>query len=204
MNAMRANAGLPSLKQNQLLAKASVDHSQDMVDNKYFAHDSLDGRDVVARLKEVAYIPKTGDWVIGENLAWGAGALATPKSLVNAWMNSPPHRENLLSGDFKEVGMGVVFGTPSKDATSGVTVSTDFGTRIGAGIAGSSGADTSATGAGGVDLGGAADKTGSTASTGAVAAKRLAAKRRKALRRCTKRQGNARRRCVKAARRIRR
>jgi uncharacterized protein YkwD len=199
MNAMRQNEGLPGLKQQDQLAKASVDHSQDMVDNKYFAHDSLDGRDVVARLKEVAYIPKTGDWVIGENLAWGAGALATPKSLVNAWMNSPPHRENLLSGDFKEVGMGVVFGTPSKDATSGVTVSTDFGTRIGAGIAGSSGADTGATGAGGVDLGGATETTGSTGTTGAVAAKR-----RKALRRCTKRQGKARRRCVKAARRIRR
>src|SRR4051794_32726050 len=35
MNAMRANAGVPALKQQDLLAKASVDHSQDMVTNKY-------------------------------------------------------------------------------------------------------------------------------------------------------------------------
>jgi uncharacterized protein YkwD len=187
MNAMRENEGVPDLKQQADLAKASADHSQDMVDNKYFAHDSLDGRDVVARLKQVLYIPKTGDWVIGENLAWGAGALATPKSLVNAWMNSPPHRENLVSGDFKEVGMGVVFGTPSKDAPDGVTVTTDFGTRLGDAAVGA--------GSAGVDLGGA---------TGGVAGHNAASSRRKAaLRRCTRRHGKARRRCVKAARRIR-
>jgi uncharacterized protein YkwD len=188
MNAMRENEGVPDLKQQADLAKASVDHSQDMVDNKYFAHDSLDGRDVVARLKQVLYIPQTGDWVIGENLAWGAGALATPKSLVNAWMNSPPHRENLLSGDFTEVGMGVVYGTPTKDAPDGVTVTTDFGTRLG---------DTAA-GAGSAGVGGA------TGGSGGVAGHNAASSRRKAaLRRCTRRHGKARRRCVKAARRIR-
>jgi uncharacterized protein YkwD len=186
MNAMRENEGVPDLKQQADLAKASVDHSQDMVDNKYFAHDSLDGRDVVARLRQVLYIPKTGDWVIGENLAWGAGALATPKSLVNAWMNSPPHRENLLSGDFKEVGMGVVFGTPSNDAPDGVTVTTDFGTRLGDAAAGA--------GSAGVDMAGATGVAGHNAAS---------SRRKAALRRCTRRHGKARRRCVKAARRIR-
>jgi uncharacterized protein YkwD len=190
MNAMRENAGVPDLKQQADLAKASVDHSQDMVDNKYFAHDSQDGRDVVARLRQVLYIPKAGDWVIGENLAWGAGALATPKSLVNAWMNSPPHRENLLSGDFKEVGMGVVFGTPSKDAPDGVTVTTDFGTRLGDAASGA--------GAVGADLGGA------TGAADGVAGHNAATSRRKAaLRRCTRRHGKARRRCLRAARRVR-
>jgi uncharacterized protein YkwD len=184
MNAMRENAGLPDLKQQAQLANASVDHSQDMVDNKYFAHDSLDGRDVVARLKQVGYIPKAGDWVVGENLVWGSGSFATPKALVDAWMNSPPHRENLLSGDFKEVGMGVAFGTPSKDAPDGVTVTTDFGTLLG---------DTASSPA--ADLGSAA---GTTASAG----RRAGARRRAALRRCGRRHGDARRRCVKAARRI--
>src|SRR4051812_301976 len=141
MNAMRANAGVPALRQQDQLASASVDHSQDMVDKKYFAHDSQDGRTLVDRLTTATYIPKTGDWVVGENLAWGAGALATPKALVNAWMNSPPHRENLLSGDFVEVGMGLVFGTPSTQADDGVTVTTDFGTRPG-----SKGAAVSSTG----------------------------------------------------------
>src|SRR3954449_13474589 len=183
MNAMRANAGVPALKQQDLLAKASVDHSQDMVTNKYFAHDSQDGRDVVARLKEVTYIPKAGDWVIGENLAWGAGTLATPKALVNAWMNSPPHRENLLASDFQEVGMGVVFGTPSADASNGVTVTTDFGTRP--------------------DLTETVTDTTTPTDTATPTATSASKKKKRALHRCSRRHGKAKRRCVKAARRIR-
>ena len=132
MNAMREDNGLPDLTQQSQLAQASLEHSQDMVQNHYFAHDSLDGRDVVARLRAVGYIAADGDWVVGENLAWGSGSLATPSSLVNAWMNSPPHRENLLATDYKEVGLGVVYGTPDQDAPDGITVTTDFGTRIGA------------------------------------------------------------------------
>jgi uncharacterized protein YkwD len=204
MNAMRENEGVPNLRQQADLAEASVDHSQDMVDKKYFAHDSLDGRDVVARLTQVGYIPKSGDWVVGENLAWGAGALATPKALVNAWMNSPAHRENLLSGDFQEVGMGVVLGTPSKDANEGVTVTTDFGTRIGAATSGSAtgssaGGNTDAGSGNELDLG-----TGSSSGQGAVAARKARSiRRKKAVRRCAKRHGAAKRRCVKAARRVR-
>ena len=189
MNAMRENNGLPDLRQQDQLASASVEHSQDMVDHKYFAHDSQDGRDVVARLEQAAYIPKDGEWVVGENLAWGSGALATPRALVNAWMNSPPHRENLLSGDFQEVGMGVVFGTPSQDADSGITVTTDFGTRHGGAAA---------------EVAGAGGDTTVGGSTGAVAGtKTSAAKAQKVRSRCKRRHGGARRRCLRAARRAR-
>jgi uncharacterized protein YkwD len=180
MNAMRANAGLPALAQQALLAKASLDHSQDMVDNKYFAHNSLDGRDVVARLTDVGYIPKTGQWIIGENLAWGSGALATPKALVSAWMNSPPHRENLLASAFQDVGVGLVFGTPSKDASEGVTVTTDFGTRPAPAAAPAPGVPAT------------------TSATGGSSARRI-----RALRRCRTKHGTAHRRCVRAARKIR-
>jgi uncharacterized protein YkwD len=184
MNAMRANAGLPPLAEQDELTQASVEHSQDMVTNQYFAHDSLDGRDVVARLKAVAYIPKTGQWVVGENLAWGSGTLATPKALVNAWMNSPPHRENLLASDYREVGLGLVLGTPSKDAADGVTVTTDFGMRPDQQTPPASDA---------TDTG--------TATTSSK--RRTTSRRTRALRRCTRRHGSARRRCVRAARRLR-
>jgi uncharacterized protein YkwD len=205
MNAMRENEGVPRLREQTDLAKASVEHSQDMVDNKYFAHDSLDGRDVVKRLEQVAYIPKSGDWVVGENLAWGAGTLASPKALVNAWMNSPPHRENLLSGDFQEVGMGVVFGTPSKDASDGVTVTTDFGTRIGGATSAAKGATAGAAGTATGDSGaGSGNQVGQGSGAGSVAgSKSASAKRKKALRKCRTRRGSAKRRCVTAARRIR-
>jgi uncharacterized protein YkwD len=192
MNAMRANAGLPPLAQQAELARASVEHSQDMVDNKYFAHDSLDGRDLVARLKAVAYIPKSGQWAVGENLAWGSGTLATPKALVNAWMNSPPHRENLLASDYREVGMGVVFGTPSTQASDGVTVTTDFGLRPAASTSASQSAAEGVT----------STATAATRRTQA-ARKARAGRRARALRRCKRRHGSARRRCIRAARGIR-
>ena len=181
MNAMRADNGLPALTEQSQLAQASVEHSQDMVDNSYFAHDSPDGRDVVARLRAVAYIPADGDWVVGENLAWGSGALSTPHSLVNAWMNSPPHRENLLANDYKDVGMGVVFGTPDPSAGDGITVTTDFGTR-------STGAATPAA-------------TTPAAGTAAQTARSSRARAR-ARARCNRRHGSARRRCVRAARKV--
>jgi uncharacterized protein YkwD len=187
MNAMRANAGLPALKQSQLLAKASVGHSQDMVDNKYFAHDSLDGRDLVARLKAVAYIPVDAEWIVGENLVWGSGAMATPRALVDAWMNSTPHRENLLSGDFAEVGMGPALGVPSDEADDGITVTTDFGTRF----------------TGSLPAADAAAPSSASHRARALVTRTRAARRRAALRRCTKRRGVARRRCVRAARRLR-
>lgn len=190
MNAMRSNAGLPALRQNALLAKASVGHSEDMVDNKYFAHDSPDGRDVVARLKEVSYIPADAEWVVGENLVWGSGAMATPRALVDAWMNSKAHRDNLLSGDFVEVGMGTVLGVPSAEADSGVTITTDFGTRFTDALPGASSASDNA----GTIVGG---------ETAAAAARRVAAKRRAAKRRCGKRHGASKRRCVRAARKLR-
>jgi uncharacterized protein YkwD len=186
MNAMRQNSGVPDLKLQAQLTAASVAHSQDMVDHKYFAHDSLDGRDVVARLTNAKYIPADAEWVIGENLAWGSGALASPRALVNAWMNSPPHRENLLSPDFREVGMGLVLGTPSKDASDGVTATTDFGTRAG--------------GAGALGLASTGTSPAPAASSDTQA---RAAKRRAALRRCNRKSGAKKRRCVRSAGRIR-
>jgi uncharacterized protein YkwD len=170
MNAMRANEGLPPVVENGQLEDASVKHSQDMVDRKFFAHDTPDGRDVVARLRTAGYIPEDREWVVGENLAWGSGALATPRAIVNAWMNSPAHKENLLSPDYKEVGMGIVPGTPSKDGgNGGATFTTDFGTKLGGDEA-----------SGVVDL-----------------PTRKATSARK---KCAKRRGKAKRRCLRAAR----
>ena len=46
--------------------------------------------------------------------------------MVTAWMASAGHRENLLSGDYTEVGLGLALGTPA-DRTWGATYTTDFG-----------------------------------------------------------------------------
>ncbi len=130
MNSERRKKGLPALKQQRRLGRASTAHSRDMVRRRYFAHESPSGRRVVDRLKAVGYIPRARPWTIGENLAWGSGALARPEAIVAAWIASPPHRENLLSPKYSSVGMGVVLGTPTGSADEGATFTTNFG-RIG-------------------------------------------------------------------------
>ena len=69
-------------------------------------------------------------WLVGENLVWGTGRLSTPASMVAAWMDSPPHRANLLRSRFREIGLSGVLGTPNEAADGdGITVSSEFGTR---------------------------------------------------------------------------
>ena len=53
----------------------------------------------------------------------------TPGGVVDAWMHSPPHRHNILSGKFREIGIGVARGVPVRANYKGATYATDFGAR---------------------------------------------------------------------------
>jgi uncharacterized protein YkwD len=127
LNGERADTGLPPLALNSKLAAAAIEHSQDMVGNQYFDHVALDGRDVVARIRATGYIPDDRRWTVGENLAWGSGVLATPKSIVSAWMGSQGHRDNILRAEYREIGFGLVVGNPRSSDGVGATYTTNFG-----------------------------------------------------------------------------
>jgi uncharacterized protein YkwD len=127
LNGERADAGLPPLTTNAELAAAALEHSQDMVSKQYFDHMAIDGRDVVARVDATGYIPLDRRWTVGENLAWGTGILATPKSIVAAWMASQGHKENILRPEFREIGFGIVLGNPRSTDGAGATYTTNFG-----------------------------------------------------------------------------
>ena len=135
LNGERADHGLRPLTENDKLARAAAGHSADMVARTYFAHEGLDGSTIRDRIGATGYIPSRGRWVIGENLAWGTGALATPRAIVNAWMNSAGHRENILHPDYKEIGLGVVVGNPARPTGAGATYATEFGVTGVAGAA---------------------------------------------------------------------
>jgi uncharacterized protein YkwD len=126
LNQQRAAHGVGALAENAMLSSASTGYSQRMVAQSFFAHESPDGGTLVGRLTGAGYLGGDDAWVVGENIGWGQGTLATPRSMVDAWMNSPGHRENLLSGDYTEVGLGLALGTPI-DQTWGATYTTDFG-----------------------------------------------------------------------------
>jgi uncharacterized protein YkwD len=126
LNDERAAAGLHPVAEAQGLTQPSAAYSARMVAQNFFAHVAPDGSSLVDRLTAARYIDPQGDWTVGENIAWGQGDLATPRNIMVAWMNSPGHRHNILTGDFTEVGVGIVPGTPG-DASWGATYTTDFG-----------------------------------------------------------------------------
>jgi uncharacterized protein YkwD len=126
LNDERAAAGLRPLTYSAALTQPSAAYSARMVTENFFAHEAPDGSTLEGRLTAARYIAPDGDWFVGENLAWGQGNLATARSIMVAWMNSPGHRHNILEGEFTEVGIGIVPGTPG-DASWGATYTTDFG-----------------------------------------------------------------------------
>ena len=128
LNEQRAGKGLPALKEQTELDQASVDYSELMVDQQFFAHVSPSGSVLTQRLTDAGYLGPEGAWIVGENIAWGESYLGTPGAIVTAWMNSPGHRDNILSSDYDEIGIGIAVGVPTSD-NDGATYTTDFGHR---------------------------------------------------------------------------
>jgi uncharacterized protein YkwD len=89
-----------------------------------------------ARIARSPYASNTISLFVGQNLGWGTGAsFSTPTGMVAAWMESPPHREIILTAGFAEAGVAV---TPSVPAmltgsagagTPGATYAIEFATR---------------------------------------------------------------------------
>jgi uncharacterized protein YkwD len=130
LNDERAAAGLHPVAETPGLTQPSAAYSARMVAEDFFAHVSPDGGSLVDRLTASRYIAPDGDWTVGENIAWGQGELGTPRNIMIAWMNSPGHRHNILTGEFDQIGIGIALGTPG-DPTWGATYTTDFGVVAG-------------------------------------------------------------------------
>jgi len=127
INAIRVANGLPRVGATKALTVAAKRHSQDMVRRHYFAHVSPSGQTVTERVKRAGYLRGAAGWSLGENIAWGSGSAGSPAALVNAWMNSPPHRAIILTPDFRDAGVGIAHGAPQ--GGDGVTYTLDVGRR---------------------------------------------------------------------------
>jgi uncharacterized protein YkwD len=127
-NRIRARAGLPLLRENVRLRSAALAHSQDMVANRFFEHTAPSGATFVDRIMRARYVRGNEGWSLGENLAWGTGSYGTPQGVMDAWMNSPGHRRNVLRRSYREVGIGIVTGVPN-GSSAGATYTMDFGVR---------------------------------------------------------------------------
>jgi uncharacterized protein YkwD len=129
VNAERRAHALPPLVASNRLRRAAARHGRDMVARRYFAHVSPGGGDVRRRVARTGYLRDSSAWMLGENIAWGAGERATPRAIVAAWMASPGHRANILRRSFREIGIAVVAGAPLASFDDAATYVTDFGTR---------------------------------------------------------------------------
>jgi len=102
-NLKREESGLSPLTANYQLEEAASKKADDMFEKDYWAHDAPDGTTPWVFIKGAGY-----EYVYaGENLARG---FVNSEDVVNAWMASPHHRENLLSENFNEVGFSVKTG----------------------------------------------------------------------------------------------
>jgi uncharacterized protein YkwD len=131
MNVVRRSHGLRPLRLNRRLHAAAVFHSKDMGSRGYFEHDSIVGTPFWRRIER--FYPSRGyrSWTVGENLLWGSDTYDATFA-VREWMASPPHRQNVLSREWREVGIGAVFfgRAPGEYGGRPVTIVTaDFGSR---------------------------------------------------------------------------
>jgi uncharacterized protein YkwD len=131
LNAQRRSHGLRKLHANRRLRHAATGYARLMVRRNFFAHEGPGGSTPLSRIKGTRYLRGARAWSIGENLAWGTGSYATPRSIVRSWMHSPGHRANILNGSFREIGVGIADGAPVPvdAAAQGATYATDFGYR---------------------------------------------------------------------------
>lgn len=103
VNQERVREDLQPLRINPLLAQAAATHSTNMALQDFFSHTGRDGSNLTDRIRATGF---TLTVPLGENIAAGH---ATPESVVQAWMDSPEHRDNILNPDFTQLGVGHYF-----------------------------------------------------------------------------------------------
>jgi uncharacterized protein YkwD len=100
-NLKRKEGGLKNLNESEALNQMALIKLQDMIKNDYFSHDSPDGDN----LKDLAQKAGYEYLMIGENLA--IGGFRSNADLVEAWMQSPTHRANIMNPKYAEIGVAV-------------------------------------------------------------------------------------------------
>jgi uncharacterized protein YkwD len=110
---LRIAHGLPTLKANRELKVVAVTQVDAMVRLDYFADDGPSGTTPATLIAATRYGQHASSLSTAENIGWGTERDATPAQMVAAWLQSPAHREIILTGAFREVGVGATASAPS-------------------------------------------------------------------------------------------
>jgi uncharacterized protein YkwD len=108
VNNVRETHGLTPLRASVELERAARAHSVAMLTSGRFAHTSADGTSFGARVRR--YYSPTGfaSWTAAENLLTSTSVLSAQRA-VALWLQSPPHRRNLLDPALRDAGIGAAF-----------------------------------------------------------------------------------------------
>lgn len=131
LNAIREARDLRPLTVSRSLRQAAVSHSEAMATAGIFQHESPDGSPFWKRVGRYYGASGYSGWQVGENILWRT-APADAADAVQQWMQSPPHRKNILNPAWREIGVGVVTAQSAPGEYRGLEVliaTTDFGVR---------------------------------------------------------------------------
>jgi uncharacterized protein YkwD len=131
INSFRAAHGLARLRVSMGLTAAANAHSAQMARLGFFSHESANGQSFSRRIARTYTSRGFRSWTVGENLVWGGPDIAAARAF-KAWLSSPPHRANLLTARWREVGLGAVHSTSAPGVYGGgpaTVVTVDFGAR---------------------------------------------------------------------------
>jgi uncharacterized protein YkwD len=129
INVIRARRGLRPLHARDTLAGAAQAFAQDLAAQRALSHISLDGRSATDRIFATGYFDGAASWLVLENVAWANDAYSTPLATATGWMQSTPHRANLLDPQADEVGIGIAPGQMDGVVTTGFFYVADFAAR---------------------------------------------------------------------------
>jgi uncharacterized protein YkwD len=133
LNATRVEHGLRPLVLSDGLQSAAVAHSRSMLDDGYFQHESKDGSPFFVRVKRFYQAAGYERWSVGENLLYSTASLDASKA-IDAWLESPGHRRNMLTPGWREVGVSALHSSAAGGTFGGGpawVVTMDFGLRTG-------------------------------------------------------------------------
>ncbi len=122
MNRARGRHGLRALRINRKLRRVATGHSRAMVRHRFFAHGPTQ-----ARIARTGYFASASSWAFGEVIGYGCHRNGSAKLVFRRWMRSAGHRAAILTGRFREIGVGVAHSDPAGGGRKCATYTVDFG-----------------------------------------------------------------------------
>jgi uncharacterized protein YkwD len=132
VNQIRSAHNLRALHANSALLGVATSQVRTMLNWDYFSDVRPSGQTPLSLVRVTRYHAHAAAMSVGQNIAWGTGSFATPAHIVAEWMASPPHRAVILTGKYRDAGVGVTPALPGvlrKGPEGGAIYAMEFGAR---------------------------------------------------------------------------